>query len=295
MNPSSAGIRFAILAMICFAAQDGLSRYLAAQYPIPFFVMLRYWAFAAFVIVLASRRAGGLRAAARTKRPVLQVARGALLAIQILIFVAALDLLGLAEMMALFALYPLLITVLAIPVLGERVGWRRALAVGTGFAGVLVILRPGLGVFDSAALVALLAAFGIASYSLMTRIATQADGGSGPAVFYTGVVGAVVMSVIGPFYWVPVAPGDWLYIAALAIAGLAGHSLLIRAYDAAEAVRLQPFAYLQMVFGVLIGWTVFQEPVDPWSVLGMGMIVLAGLYALWRETQSAQLSSRSKF
>lgn len=281
------GIRFVVLAMMCFAVQDGVSKHLAETYPVPFFVMLRYWAFAIFVIVIASRRPGGIRRAARTTRPVLQIARGALLIIQIMIFVTALDLMGLAPMMALFALYPLLITLLAIPVLGETVGWRRFLAVGVGFCGVLVILRPGVEVFDPNALMALLAAFGIATYSLMTRVATQSDGGSEATVFYTGIVGALVVTAIGPFYWTPITPGDWGWMALLAVAGLAGHSFLIRAYDAAEAVRLQPFAYLQMVFGVIIGWTIFGEAVDPWMLLGMGMIIGAGLYALWREMKRA--------
>ncbi|MBY8977752.1 DMT family transporter [Rhodobacteraceae bacterium NNCM2] len=287
MTSSTTGIRFALLAMLCFAAQDGVSKHLAASYPVPFFVMLRYWAFAVFVILLASRQPGGLRAAVKTKMPVLQVIRGVMLVMQILVFVYALDLLGLAPMMALFALYPLLITVLAIPILGERVGWRRFMAVGIGFAGVLVILRPGLSVFDPNALVALLAAFGIALYSIFTRIVTRADERSSPAMFYTGVVGAITITVIGPFYWVPMAPADWGWMALLAVAGMAGHSFLIRAYEASEAVRIQPFTYLQMVFGVIIGWTIFGEMIDPWMVVGMAMIIGAGLYALWREMRVA--------
>ncbi|MEM7668361.1 MAG: DMT family transporter [Pseudomonadota bacterium] len=279
------GIRFALLAMSCFAVQDAISKHLAESYPVPFFVMLRYWAFAAFVMVLASRGEGGVRAAVQTKMPVLQIVRGVMLALQIIVFVHALDLLGLAPMMALFSLYPLLITILAIPLLGERVGWRRFMAVGMGFLGVLVILRPGLGVFDANAVIALAAAFGIALYSILTRIVTRADGGSRAAVFYTGIAGAVTITMIGPFYWTPMVPADWGWMALLAIAGLSGHFFLIRAYDATEAVRIQPFAYLQMVFGVLIGWMVFDELVDLWMIVGMSLIIVAGLYALWREMQ----------
>ncbi|MEM7177265.1 MAG: DMT family transporter [Pseudomonadota bacterium] len=286
MSETTAGIRFALLAMVCFAAQDALSKHLAHSYPIPFIVMIRYWAFALFVIVLAMRQPGGIRAALRTKMPVLQIVRGVMLVLQILVFVNGLYLLGMSPMMALFSLYPLLITFLAIPILGESVGWRRVLAVGTGFLGVLVILRPGLGVFDEKAVIGLIAALGLALYSIFTRIVTRADGSSGPALFYTGVVGAVTISLIGPFYWTPMAPADWGWIAVLSIAGLTGHSLLIRAYQASEAVRIQPFTYLQMVFGVILGWTIFGEPVDPWMVIGMGMIITAGLYALWREMRA---------
>ncbi|MEM6905677.1 MAG: DMT family transporter [Pseudomonadota bacterium] len=283
MTASLAGIRFVVLAMVCFAVQDGISKYLAERYPIPFFVMLRYWVFAAFVLVWASSREGGLARALSTKMPILQITRGVLLVAQILIFVTALDLLGLAPMMALFSLYPLLITLLAIPILGERVGWRRLAAVGMGFLGVLVILRPGTGVFDAGALVALLAALGLATYSLLTRMVTRADGSSVPAVLYTGLAGAAAITAVGPFFWTPMPWQDWAWTGVLALAGLAGHSLLIRAYDASEASRLQPFAYLQMVFGVGVGWLVFAEPFDPITVLGMAIIIAAGLYALWRE------------
>ncbi len=286
MSETTAGIRFALMAMICFAAQDALSKHLSHGYPIPFIVMIRYWAFALFVIVLAMRQPGGIRAALRTKMPVLQVVRGVMLVLQILVFVNGLYLLGMAPMMALFSLYPLLITFLAIPILGEKVGWRRLLAVGTGFLGVLVILRPGLGVFDGHAVVGLVAALGLALYSVLTRIVTRADGSSGPALFYTGVAGAVTISLIGPFYWTPMAPADWGWMLLLSIAGLSGHSLLIRAYESSEAVRIQPFTYLQMVFGVILGWTIFGERIDPWMVIGMAMIISAGLYALWREMRA---------
>ncbi|MEM1345219.1 MAG: DMT family transporter [Pseudomonadota bacterium] len=286
MSPEAArGIRFALLAMTCFAFQDGISKHLASHYPAPFFVMIRYWFFAAFVLVLATRWPGGLKAALKTRRPVLQCARGVLLAVQILVFVAALDRLGLAVQMSVFSLYPLLITLLAVPVLGERVGWRRLSAVGVGFLGVLVILRPGLSSIGWEALIGLASALGIALYALMTRIATQADGSSHPAFVYTGLAGAVAITLVGPFYWTAMTPPDWGWMALLCLAGMSGHYCLICAYDATEAMRIQPFAYLQMVFGIAIGWTVFAEPVDPWAVLGVGLIIAAGLYALWREAR----------
>lgn len=282
------GIRYAVLATMCFAIQDGVSKHLAESYPVPFFLMLRYWVFALFVAAVAARQPGGLRRAATTRVPLLNVIRGVLLILQIMIFVAGLHYLGMAPMMALFALYPLLITVLAIPILGETVGWRRFMAVGFGFLGVLVILRPGLTIFDPNALFGLAAAFGMATYSLLTRVATQADGGSEQAVFYTAMAGVAAISVIGPFFWVDIAGVDLFWVGALAVAGLIGHSLLIRAYDMTEAVRLQPFSYLQMVFGVSIGWIVFHEPMDPWMIAGMSMIIGAGLYALFREMRAAQ-------
>ncbi|MEL7165618.1 MAG: DMT family transporter, partial [Pseudomonadota bacterium] len=158
---------------VVFAAQDGISRHLAAEYNVLMVVMIRYWFFAAFVIAIAGRQAGGVRAAARTDQPLLQAGRGLLLAAEICVMVSAFTLLGLVESHAIFAAYPLIVAALSGPILGERVGWRRWLAIGAGFCGVLVILRPGVGVFDLAAVVPLLSAIMFATYGLLTRYAAR--------------------------------------------------------------------------------------------------------------------------
>ena len=141
-----------------FAVQDGISRHLAGEYNVLMIVMIRYWFFAAFVITVARRKTGSIRAAAKTSQPVLQISRGLLLAGEICIMVAGFVALGLVESHAIFASYPLLIAALSGPVLGEAVGWRRWLAIGFGFVGVLIILEPGYGVFTPAAMIPLAAA-----------------------------------------------------------------------------------------------------------------------------------------
>lgn len=279
------GIRFVLVAMVAFAVQDGTSKYLAAEYPPQFFIMIRYWLFAVFVAVLAARRSGGLRAACRTRMPALQVFRGVLLAVQIVIIVVSFDLLGLAETHAIFSLHPLLATLLAIPLLGERVGWHRLVAVGVGFAGVLVILRPGAGLFDASALIALVAAVMMAVYTVTTRLVGRADGSSGPAFFYLGVAGAAALTLIGPFYWTPMRLPDIGWLLLHSTVAMAGHYCLIRALEATEAVRIQPFTYLQMIFAVPVGVVIFGEQIDRWVILGMTMTVGAGLYAIWREVR----------
>ncbi|MGF1445282.1 MAG: DMT family transporter [Pikeienuella sp.] len=281
------GIRFALMAVTLFAFQDGISKHLATTYPVPFFVMIRYWFFAIFVLVLASRAPGGIVMAARTEMPVVQVVRGLLLAAQIIVIVTAFDLIGLAATQAIFALHPLLATLLVIPVLGEQVGWRRLAAVGMGFIGVLVIIRPGMDVFDPSALVALAAAVMFAVYGVLTRLANTADGSSGPSFFYTGIAGAVALTFIGPFFWTPMAWADIGWLGLLCITGMSGHYCLIRALDATEAVKIQPLIYLQMVFGITIGWAIFGETVDLWVLVGVAMIIGAGLYAIAREMRGA--------
>ncbi len=129
------GIVLMIATTFVFAVQDGLSRHLAGEYNVLMIVMIRYWFFAAFVIAIAKRRAGGIRAAARTDQPFVQITRGLLLSLEICVMVAAFTILGLVESHAVFTCYPLLVAALSGPVLGEHVGWRRWAAIGVGFVG----------------------------------------------------------------------------------------------------------------------------------------------------------------
>lgn len=276
------GIALMVATTFVFAVQDGLSRYLAAEYNVLMVVMIRYWFFAGFVIAIAQRHTGGVRAVAATRQPVVQVLRGLLLAAEVCVMVSAFTLLGLVESHAVFTCYPLLVAALSGPLLGEKVGWRRWLAVGAGFVGVVIILQPGKGVFDLAALVPLLSAVLFAVYGLLTRYAARRDT-TATSFFWTGVTGAAVMTVIGLWSWEPMAAGDWVVMGALSLTGVLGHWLLIRCYEVAEASAVQPFAYLQLVFAAMIGIAVFGETVA-WNVaLGAAIIVAAGLFSLWRE------------
>ena len=247
-------------------------------------VMIRYWFFAAFVIALARRSSGSIRAAAQTQQPVLQITRGLLLAAEICVMVAAFTILGLVESHAVFTCYPLLVAALSGPVLGEQVGWRRWAAIGVGFVGVLIILQPGMTVFDPAAIIPLVSATLFAVYGLLTRFAARKDS-TATSFFWTGLTGAVAMTAVGIWYWEPMTGPDWIFMLSLCIAGVTGHWLLIRCYEVAEASAVQPFAYLQLVFSAFIGLSLFGETIK-WNVaLGAGIIVVAGLFTFWRERQ----------
>lgn len=264
-----------------FGIQDGISRHLAAEYNVLMIVMVRYWFFGLFVIAVAGRRAGGVRAAASTKQPALQIFRGFLLAIEICVMVLGFVALGLVESHVVFACYPLIIAALSGPVLGERVGWRRWLAIFVGFGGIMVILQPGLKVFQPAAMIPLVAAVMFALYGLLTRYAARKDS-AGTSFFWTGTVGALTMTVIGIWSWEPMTSGDWVWMGALCLCGALGHYMLIKCYEVAEASAVQPFAYLQLVFGSAVGVLAFSEAVT-WNVaIGASMVVGAGLFTLWR-------------
>ena len=281
-NPAL-GIRFVLAAMVMFALQDGSSKYLSGLYPPQFFIMIRFWIFAVFVVLLVARRPGGIRGAARTRMPFVQVFRGVLLAAQIVIVVISFDRLGLAETHAIFSVHPLLATLIAIPLLGERIGWRRGGAILVGFTGVMLILRPGPEMFRADALLALLVALMMATYTVTTRLVGRADGSGIPAFFWLAVAGAGALTLVGPFYAVPMALPDVGWLLFHTGVAIFGHYCLIRALEATEAVRIQPFTYLQMVFAIPIGAFVFGEPVAGVVILGMAITVGAGLYAIWRE------------
>lgn len=275
------GILLMIATTFVFAMQDGISRHLAAQYNVLMIVMIRYWFFAAFVIVVGGRQAGGIRAAAATGLPLLQIFRGVLLATEICVMVAGFVALGLVESHAVFASYPLLIAALSGPVLGEKVGWRRWAAIGVGFVGVLIILQPGIKVFAPEALIPLAAALMFAVYGLLTRYVARADSAA-TSFFWTGVAGSVVMTAVGLWYWEPMSGPDWAWMAALCVTGALGHFLLIKCYEVAEASSVQPFAYLQLVFASALGLTVFGETLE-WNVaLGASVVIGAGIFTLWR-------------
>jgi drug/metabolite transporter (DMT)-like permease len=273
-----------------FAMQDGLSRHLAGEYNVLMIVMIRYWFFAAFVLAMAARQSGSLRAAAHTKQPLVQILRGVLLAAEICVMVLAFTVLGLVESHAVFVCYPLLIAALSGPILGETVGWRRWAAVAVGFLGVLVILQPGVSVFSPAALIPLLSAAMFALYGLLTRYVARQDKAM-TSFFWTGVSGGVFMTVIGISHWEPMTTPDWGWMGLLCLTGVTGHFLLIKCYEVAEASAVQPFAYLQLPFAAAIGIAVFGETLELHVVVGASIVVLAGLFALWREALSKRRAS----
>lgn len=281
------GVYLMIATTFVFAMQDGISRHLAGEYNVFMVVMIRYWFFAAFVITIARRQAGGIRAAARTQQPFVQAFRGVLLAAEICVMVGAFVLLGLVEAHAIFTCYPLLVAALSGPILGEKVGWRRWTAIGIGFIGVLVILQPGFGVFSIYALVPLAAAFMFALYNLLTRYVAAKDRAA-TSFFWTGTAGAVVTTCIGVWFWEPMIARDWAWMATLCVTGATGHYLLIKTYEVAEASAVQPFAYLQLVFAATLGLVVFGETLATNVIIGAGIVVCAGLFTLWRTRAVAE-------
>ena len=280
-NNTRLGVLLMFGTTFVFAVQDGLSMHLSSTYNVFMVVMVRYWFFAAFVMTISAKKAGGLRKAAETRQPYLQAFRGILLATEICIMVSGFTFLGLVESLAIFSSYTLIVAAMSGPILGETVGWRRWIAIVVGLFGVLIILKPGLGIFSSYAVIPLVAAFMFALYSLLTRYAARQDS-SATSFFWTGVMGCIVMTAVGAFNLQNMIITDWILMLCLCLTGATGHWLLIRCYEVAEASEVQPFTYLQLVFGATIGVLVFGEVIEANVAIGAVLVVAAGLFTLWR-------------
>lgn len=284
LSPASKanGYIFTLLAIVIFAIQDGISKHLGAIYPPVFVAMIRYWAFALFAVALAARTKEGLKLTAATKRPWLQILRGVLLPVQIVMVITSFTWVGLAHSQAILAATPLFVALLSMPLLGERVGWRRWLAISIGLGGVLLILKPEEGAFDRTFLLPLGAALVFALYAIATRLVSRQDSAT-TSFLYSGVVGAAAISLVGPFFWVTLSPADWGWMLLLCITGSASHYFLIRAYEVLDAVAVQPLTYLQLVFGSIIAVTIFSETLTVNMVAGSVLVVAAGIFTVWRE------------
>ncbi len=277
-NPTL-GIWLMIAAVATFATQDGFARHLAGEYGTFMVIMIRYWVFAGFVALVALRRPEGPRAAIRSTRLPTHLLRAVLLVAEICLIVWGYTEIGLINSLSVFMVCPLLIVALSGPLLGERISWQRWAAVAAGLVGVLVILRPGMGVFSWAALLPLGAALLFALYSVLTRLTTR-DEPTFPAFFWPGVIGAVLMTALGLPELEPMPLSDAALLAVYCGLSILSHWLVLKCYEQVEAARVQPFTYLQLVFTTGIGMAVYGEVLELPVALGSAIVVGAGLYAL---------------
>ena len=279
------GILLLVFATFVFACQDAVTKHLAQTYATPQIIWIRYVFFAVFATIVAGWHVP-IKQAVKSTRPVLQVIRSLVILVEIGTFVVAVRVLSLVEIHAIMASFPLIVTAMSAVFLKETVGIRRWAAVLVGFIGILVILRPGLGVFRVEALIALAAAFLFALYQVLTKVAGRTDKSS-TSMLYMAVVGAAVLTAIGPFYWIEPTPEAWLWLGVLSVTGVIGHSSLIYALSLAPASSLQPFNYTLLLWATIVGYLVFDNLPDLWTIVGGAIVVASGLYTIYRERRRA--------
>ncbi len=276
------GILLALSAILIFSSQDAVSKFLVQSDVSPFqMTMMRFWATAVFALGLAWWQ-GNLRTAFRSRHVGLQIARGALLVADIWMYVLALSTVALAAVQSITLVYPLLVTLFAIPLLGEKVGIFRIGAVLVGFCGALVIVRPGGVPLDWGVAFAVGSGAAYALYIVLTR-KVSADDSPTTSMVYNGVVGLVISTAVGVFHWEWLDLNSFLLIGYIMITGVAAHGMMILALSMAPASVLQPFNYTSLPWALLISALIFHEPLDAISLIGAAVIVGAGLVVMARE------------
>jgi drug/metabolite transporter (DMT)-like permease len=275
------GIALMCGAVATFSCLDTTGKYLLHYMDPLEVVWARY--FGAFVLALFFLNPVTKPGMMVTRRPILQIARSALLLFSTGLNFFALRYLQLDEALSILFSTPFIVAVLCGPLLGEWVGWRRWTAIGVGFFGVLLVARPGFGGLHPAALLSLASAVCYALYVIATRILSRSDS-SETTLFYSNLVGAVAMLPVVPFVWS--TPPNAFVVALMVLIGAfgsAGHFLLILGHRLAPASALAPFIYTQIVWTTTLGFLVFGDVPHHWTIVGGLIVVSSGLYLLNRE------------
>ena len=278
-NDSRRGIAWMLVTMLLFVSMDAIVKHLIQTYPVAQVAWARFFFHAILLAAMLGRR---LPTTLATQRRGLQVLRSALLLVTTLQFFAGLHFLPLADMTAIMQSAPLIVTALSLPLLGEHVGIRRWAGVAAGFAGALIIIRPGTDAMQLAALLPLGAATTFALYQITTRILSRTDA-TFNTLLYTPLLGAAALSIAAPFFWVMPDAQGWALMALTGALGALGHFTMIRAFTWAPAASVSPFGYSALIWATLFGLVLFDDFPDSWTIIGAGVIVGSGLYILHRE------------
>ncbi|MGY6568093.1 MAG: DMT family transporter [Salinarimonas sp.] len=269
-------------ALACFSCLDATAKWLGQQGVDP---LQTVWARYTVSVVLVSLFVNRLTTPGvmRTNRLTLQVLRSVLLLGSTVLNFFALLYLQLAETISILFATPFLVALLAGPILGEWAGPRRMIAIGVGFLGVLIVTRPGFGGMHPAALLSVAGAVCYALYGITTRMLAATDS-SRTTMVYSGLAGVALMTPVLPFVWsTPESGLIWGLLIAVGFFGGFGHWLLILAHARAPAPVLAPFIYSQIIWMLLLGFVVFGDLPDLWTLIGAGVVIASGLYLLYRE------------
>ena len=275
------GIALMCGAVTCFALLDATAKFLNLHMNTLEVVWARYTG--AFVFPFMLSNPWTRPELLITRRLGMQMGRSVLLLASTLCNFAALRYLQLDQALALSFSTPFFVAALSGPILGEWVRWRRWTAIGVGFLGVLVVIRPGTGSIHPAAVLSLSAALCYALYAITTRILARTDSNE-TTLFYSNIVGALALIPVLPFVWT--TPHDPLIIGLMFAAGALGafgHYLLIAAHRLAPAAVLSPFIYTEIVLVIILGFVVFGDVPNRWTLVGASIVIASGIYMLHRE------------
>ena len=260
---------------------DGIAKYLSSDIPVLQIVWARY--FFTVVITLTFMLSFFRKQLFWTSKPKLQITRGLILVAANILFFYSISIISLSKALTLAFVAPLIVTALSPFFLGELVGYRRWVAVIIGFLGSLIVIRPGFLAFDIATLAALGTGFFYGIYIIVTRKLHTADT---PllTLLITGVVGAIILSIYMPFTWIAPTLNQWFLMVGIGLCASVGHFFLILSLKYADASKLAPFSYFEIITNVLIGFYFFGDFPDRFTVLGLFIIIGSGIYIFIRES-----------
>jgi drug/metabolite transporter (DMT)-like permease len=274
------GIALILASTVFLGTSDATSKYLSATLPSIEIAWIRFLVFA--LVMVPAMLPGSPWYAMRTERRGFQLMRGAALLGSSLFFITGLRFLPIAEASATSFVSPLFVTALSIVFLGESVGLRRWLATAVGLIGVLIILRPGSGAFHPAALFSIVSALAWACTLIMTRMMSGTERAV-TTMAYSSIAGLGILSVLVPFVWVQPSWHDIFFGIVIGVASTAGQWIVVLAFRYANASVLAPFSYVQLLWVSFLGFMIFGEVPDVWTITGAAFIVASGLYTAHRE------------
>jgi drug/metabolite transporter (DMT)-like permease len=274
------GIALILASTVFLGTSDVTAKYLSATLPSIEITWIRFLVFA--LIMVPAMLPGSPFYALPSGRRGLQLMRGVALLASSLFFISGLRFLPIAEASATGFVSPLFVTALSIVFLGERVGLRRWIATAVGLIGVLIILRPGTGAFHPAAFFPLVSALAWACTLIMTRMMSGREHASS-IMAYSSIAGVGLMTALVPWVWVAPSWHDILFGIFIGIASTAGQWIVVLAFRYADASVLAPFSYTQLLWVSILGFIIFGEVPDIWTITGAVFIVASGLYTAHRE------------
>ena len=283
LSPTGLGVAVMLFGMLLFALNDAMGKFLVSTYSLGQVIAVR--SIAAVIILLPIVWKAGLPKLVNVERPGLQAARVFFSTAELFCFYFAVAALPLADVMTYWLAPPIYVAALSPFLLGEKVGWRRWTAIGIGFFGVLIALKPSSASLTSAAFFSIL---GSAAFAFMMLSGRQLRNTPDTVLAFWQIIGAglagVVAILVTPSGWIPIQSGfDLSLLALLGIVAMTAHVLVNRALKLADAATVAPLQYTLLLWAVIFGWLIFGDVPQLSIVIGAGLIVLSGLYIFFRE------------
>jgi drug/metabolite transporter (DMT)-like permease len=273
-----------IIMTVCFSSLDASAKYACNELPLWMVMWGRYLFHFIFITIFFLH--GAPRAIIFTKNLKLQILRSVLIFCAGVSFWSGLMYLPLADCTVIAFISPLLVTILSVFLLGEKVGFHRWGCVMIGLLGVIFVIRPGTGIVHWAVVLPLLSALFYAALLIITRVLGQREGAL-TTLFYTSIGGLILSSILVLFFWKTPSPIQWLFLIWLGLLGAVGHFFMIKAFENAPASLLAPFNYTSLIWATFLGFFLFGDLPDAWTIFGAIIIISSGLYIVKRESSPA--------